>query len=95
MVFSFEKEVLSSLAGRTNISNKTSVKLRPLVDDTSVLVTDKNINEVTSNLDAINSIISWFNKNRLIMINKGKSLALGFHHKLNKTNVFPDKILKV
>jgi hypothetical protein len=32
-------------------------------------------------------------KNRLI-INKDKSLALGFHHKSNKHTVFPGLILK-
>jgi len=35
----------------------------------------------------------WFDKNRLI-INKDKSLALGFHHKSNKHIAFPDLILK-
>jgi hypothetical protein len=45
-----------------------------------------------SNLDTINSIISWFDKKTMI-INKDKSLALGFHNKLNKNIVFPDIIL--
>jgi hypothetical protein len=45
-------------------------------------------------LDKINQIIlPWFDNNRLI-INKDKSLTLGFHHKLNKHIVFPDIILK-
>jgi hypothetical protein len=45
-------------------------------------------------LDAINgSIVSWFDNNSMI-INKVKSLALGFQHKLNKHTVFPDIILK-
>jgi hypothetical protein len=42
-----------------------------------------------SNPDTINSI----DKKRLIT-NKGKSLALGFHHKLNENTGFPDIILK-
>jgi len=72
----------------TNISHKTSVKLTFLADDNSTLITGNNLNELPSNLDTINSMISWFDKNRLI-INKDKSLALGFHQKLNKNIVFP------
>jgi hypothetical protein len=36
--------------------------------------------------------VPWFDKNSLI-INKDKSLALGFHHKSNKHIVYPDIIL--
>jgi len=56
-------------------------------------MTGKNINELASNLDTLNSIISWCDTNRLI-INKDKSLALGFPHKLNKNIAFPGIILK-
>jgi hypothetical protein len=57
------------------------------------LVSGKDVQDLTYNLDEINkSILPWFDKNRLI-INKGKSLTLGFHHKLNKHIVFPDVIL--
>jgi len=73
----------------TNVSNKTSVKLTHFGGDTSILITGKNVNELASNLGTINSIISWCDKYRLI-INKDKSLALGFHHKLNKNIVFQD-----
>ena len=59
----------------------------------TLLITGKNINESAFNLDTINSIISWSDKNRLI-INKDKSWALGFHHKLNKNIVFADIILE-
>jgi hypothetical protein len=62
-------------------------------DDISIIITGKNINELTSNLDTTNSIICWFDNHRLI-INKVKSFALGFHHKLNKNIVFSDTILK-
>ena len=59
-----------------------------------ILITGKDIQDLTFNLDKINkSILPLFHNNRLI-INKGKSLALGFHHKLNKHVVFPDIILK-
>jgi hypothetical protein len=70
-------------------------------------MTGKNINELASNLDTLNSIISWCDTNRLVInkiiswcdtnrliINKDKSLAFGFHHKLNKNIAFPDIILK-
>jgi len=56
-------------------------------------MTGKNIDELVSNLDTLHSIISWCDTNRLI-INTDKSLALGFHHKLNKNIAFPDIILK-
>jgi hypothetical protein len=60
----------------------------------SILVTGKDIQDLTLNLDKINkSILPWFDNNRLI-INKDKLLALGFHPKLNKHIVFPDIILK-
>jgi hypothetical protein len=49
---------------------------------------------LTLNLDkTIKSILLWFENNRLI-INKDRSLALGFHHKLNKCVILPDLILK-
>jgi len=70
-----------------------SIRLTLFADGTSILITGKNVNDLVSNLDTINSIISWFEKNRLI-INKDKSLAFGFHHKLNKNIVFPDITLK-
>lgn len=76
----------------TNISNKASLKLTHFADDTSILITDKFINESVSNLDTINSFISWFDKNRPIN-NKYKSMALDFHNKLKKNTVFPDIIL--
>jgi hypothetical protein len=64
------------------------------VDDTSILITGKDMQNLTLNLDkTIKSILRWFENTRLI-INKDKSLALGFHHKLNKHIVFPDIILK-
>jgi hypothetical protein len=54
----------------------------------------QNLQHLTLNLDKINkSILPWFDNNRSI-INKDKSLALGFHQKLNKHTVFPDIILK-
>jgi hypothetical protein len=77
----------------TNITDSRGIKLTLFADDTSILVTGKDIQDLTYNLDEINkSILPWFDKNRLI-INKGKSLTLGFHHKLNKHIVFPDVIL--
>jgi hypothetical protein len=76
------------------ISNDIGIKLTLFVDDTSILVTGKDIQDLTLNLDKINrSILPWFDNNRWI-INKDKSWALGFHHKLNKHIVFPDIILK-
>jgi len=45
-----------------------------------------------SKVNTINSIISWFDKKRVIN-NKDKSLALDFHNKLKKNIVFPDIIL--
>jgi hypothetical protein len=78
----------------TNISDDIGIKLTLLADDTSILITDKDIQDLTLNLDKINkSILPWFDNNRLIT-NKDKSLALGFHHTLNKHIVFPDIILK-
>jgi hypothetical protein len=72
---------------------RDSIKLTLFAHDTSILVTGKDIQDLTYNLDEINkSIVPWFDKNRLI-INKGKSLTLGFHHKLNKHIVFPDVIV--
>jgi hypothetical protein len=57
------------------------------------LVTGKDVQDLSYKLDEINkSILPWFDKNRLI-INKGKSLTLGFHHKLNKHTVFPDVMM--
>jgi hypothetical protein len=44
-----------------------SIRLTLFPDDTSILITGKNVNELASNLDTINSIISWFDKNRLIV----------------------------
>jgi hypothetical protein len=46
----------------SNIRHKTSVKLTFLADDNSTLINGKNINELPSNLDTINSIISCFDK---------------------------------
>jgi hypothetical protein len=67
----------------TNITGGRGIKLTLFVNDTSILVTGKDIQDLTYNLDEINkSILPWFDKNRLI-INKGKSLTLGFHRKLN------------
>jgi hypothetical protein len=63
-------------------------------DDTSILITGKDTQDLIFNPDRINeSILLWFDKNRLI-INKDKSLALCFHHKSNKHTVFPGLILK-
>jgi hypothetical protein len=78
----------------TNISDDTGIKLTLFANDTSILITGKDIQDLTLNLDKINkSILPWFDSNKLI-INKDKPLALGFHHKLNKHVVFPDIILK-
>jgi hypothetical protein len=78
----------------TNISDDIGIKLTLFADDTSISVTGKDIQDLTLNLDKINkSILPRFDNNRLI-INKDKSWALGFHHKLNKHIVFPDIILK-
>jgi hypothetical protein len=67
----------------TNISDDIGIKLTLFADDTSILITGKDIQDLTLNLDEINkSILPRFDNNRLI-INKGKSLALGFHHQLN------------
>ena len=77
----------------TNITNGRGIKLTLFADDTSILVTGKDIQDLTYNLDKIDkSILPWFDKNGLI-INKDKSLTLSFHHKLNKHIVFPDVIL--
>jgi hypothetical protein len=73
----------------TNISDDTGIKLFLLI-----LITGKDIQDLTYNVDTVNnSMLSWFDKNRLI-INKGKSLALDFHHKSDKHIVFSDIILK-
>jgi hypothetical protein len=78
----------------TNISDGIGIKLTLFADDTSILITGKDIQDLTLNLDKINkSILPWFDNNRLI-INKDKSLALDFNHKLNKHIVFPDIIFK-
>jgi hypothetical protein len=70
------------------------IKLTLFADDTSILITGKDTQDPTLNLDKIDkSILPWFDNNRLI-INKDKSLALGFHHLLNKHIVLPDIILK-
>jgi hypothetical protein len=64
------------------------------VDDTRILITGKDMLDLPLNLvKTIRSILPWFENNRLI-ISIHKSLALGFHHKLNKRIVFPDIILK-
>jgi hypothetical protein len=68
----------------TNISYDIGIKLTLFADDTSILITGKDTQDLTLNLDKINkSILPWLDNNRLI-INKDKSLALGFHHKINK-----------
>jgi hypothetical protein len=78
----------------TSINNDIGVKITLFVDDTSILITGKDMQDLTLNLDkTIKSILPWFENNRLI-INIHKSLALGFHHKLNKCIVFPDIISK-
>jgi len=47
----------------------------------------KDTEDLTFSLDRISgNILPWFDKNRLI-INKGKSLALCFHHKSNKHSI--------
>jgi len=78
----------------TNISKDLSIKLTLFADDTSILINGKDTQDLIFSLDRISgNILPWFDKNRLI-INKGKSLALCFHHKSNKHIVFPDIILK-
>jgi hypothetical protein len=78
----------------TNISDDIGIKLTLFADDTSILITGKDIQDLTLNLDKIiKSILPWFDNNRLI-IYKDKLLELGFHHKLSKHIVFPDIILK-
>jgi hypothetical protein len=78
----------------TNINDDIGIKLTLFVDYTSILITGKDMQDLTLNLDrTIRSILPWFENNRLI-VNKDKSLALGFHDKLNKHIVFPDIILK-
>jgi hypothetical protein len=55
-----------------------------LADDTSIVITGKDPQDLIFNPDRINeSILLWFDKKRLIT-NKDKSLALGFHYKSNK-----------
>jgi hypothetical protein len=57
----------------TNITDDRGIKLTLFADDTSILVTGKDVQDRTYNLDEINiSILSWFDKNRLTT-NKGKS----------------------
>jgi hypothetical protein len=71
----------------TNISNDTGITLTLFADDTSILITGKDTQDLILNLDRINgNILPWFDKKRLI-INKGKSLALCFHPKSNKHNI--------
>ncbi|GFG36265.1 hypothetical protein Cfor_08875 [Coptotermes formosanus] len=78
----------------TNINDNIRIKLTLFAYDTSILIMGKDMQDINLNLDKINnSILPWFENNRLI-INKDKSLALGFHHKLNKHIVFPDIMLK-
>jgi hypothetical protein len=78
----------------TNINYDIGITLTLFVDDTSILRTGRDMQDLTLILDkTIRSVLHWFENNRLI-INKDKSLALGFHHKLNKHIVFPDIILK-
>ena len=65
-----------------------------LADDTSIVITSRDPQDLIFNPDRINeSILLWFDKKRLIT-NIDKSLALGFHHKSNKHIVFPGLILK-
>ena len=59
----------------TNISDDIRIKLTLFTDDTSILITGQDIQDITLNLDKINeSILPWFDNNRLI-INKDISLA--------------------
>jgi hypothetical protein len=77
----------------TNISNSRGIKLTPFADNTSILITGEDIEDLTLNLATLNKgTILWFDNNRLI-INNNKSMTLGFHHKLNKHIVLPDVIL--
>jgi hypothetical protein len=49
----------------TNISDDTGIKLTLFADDTSILITGKDIQDLTSDLDKINkSILPWFDNNR-------------------------------
>jgi hypothetical protein len=60
----------------TNISNDIGIKLTLFTDDTSILITGKDIQDLNLNLDKINkSILPWFDNNRLI-INKDKSYKI-------------------
>jgi Reverse transcriptase (RNA-dependent DNA polymerase). len=78
----------------TNVSNDVGIKLTLFTDDTSISITGIDPKDLIFNLHRIDgSILTCFDKNILI-INKDKSLALGFHHKSNKHIVFPDIILK-
>jgi hypothetical protein len=78
----------------SNINKNTGIKLTLSADDTSIFITGKDMQDLTLNLDkTIKSILPWFENNRLV-INKDKSVALGFHHKLNTHKAFPDIILK-
>ena len=78
----------------TYIRKDIGIKLTLFADDTSILIPGKDTQDLIFSLDRISgNILPWFDKNRLI-INKGKSLALCFHHKSNKYVVFRDIILK-
>jgi hypothetical protein len=60
----------------TKISDDIDIKLTLFADDTSILVTGKDIQDLTLNLDKINKgILPWFDNNRLI-INKDKSWGI-------------------
>jgi hypothetical protein len=78
----------------SNVNENTGIKLTLFVFDTRILITGKDMQDLTLNLDKIiKSILPWFENNRFV-INKDKSVALGCHHKLNKHKVFPDIVLK-
>jgi hypothetical protein len=75
----------------TNIRDTTSVKLTLFADDTIISISGKNMNDLSSNLDTLYSIITGFVRNRLV-INNDKSLA--FAPSIEYKYWFSDIILK-
>lgn len=70
-----------------------NAKFSLFADDTNVLISGKNKQQLQANTNFITEqVTTWFEENKLL-INKSKSIAIGFHHKLNRNVDFPDLYL--
>jgi hypothetical protein len=77
-----------------SVTDVKGVNLTLFADDTSILVNGNDTLDLACNIDtSLMNIFSWFDNNRLL-INKEKSLAIGFHHKNTKNIIFQDIIIK-